>query len=573
MNRGVGESVDGAEEPRAPFASRDAAHRARRLAMHSVAAVLLALPVLRMIDIVLGGTALQHADYWIMLPDITTKSGGLDVGGLFVFQNEHPVVVAKLIYWLNIRLFAGSNIALGLIDIALVVGQLVIIALMLRRSAFDRLQALIVLVVASVLLFNLVGTWNFVKAMSGTAWLSANLFALAAVYLRGRDHRVWAGAAAVLTSISYGTGIAIWPALIVMGASRRPWRDAWREWPYAIGALATFAWYQTGPAANDRSLSLYIVKVTAAIFGFVFGFDHELVRLIGYAGLVGIPLVIGAMVARSRMEGTSLWVGVATYGFVATTVIGFGRAEFTRAFGLQDRYYSLPALAWLGLFGLVALAVQQLWAPPGGEGPGSSRHRLTATALVAAMAVVVISGTAVAGRGHADALTAPDELQDMREIALRLGLADNSSYLVGGWAKIGDLTPRLVKMGHYPFTDAWNRDCGLIDTQLAARDDEPTIGGGIRTIRKMLLLPGGLEIKGDFRYDGEVRCVVVTDGERHVLGVAIPGPADPDDRDSGHHRFHGIARRATAYRAFVVAAGNDTPVPIGRDDTPATTDR
>ena len=61
--------------------------------------------------------------------------------------------------------------------------------------------------------------------MSGAAWLSANLFALIAVYLRSRDRRGWAFAVAIVAGVSYGTGLMAWPAVIATGVSRRPLRD------------------------------------------------------------------------------------------------------------------------------------------------------------------------------------------------------------------------------------------------------------------------------------------------------------------------------------------------------------
>ena len=82
-----------------------------------------------MTGVVLGGSPLQNTDYWLMLPRFTSPDGGLDVVGLFHFENEHPVVIPQFIYWLNLRLFAGSNITLGFVVIALVLGQLAVIAL------------------------------------------------------------------------------------------------------------------------------------------------------------------------------------------------------------------------------------------------------------------------------------------------------------------------------------------------------------------------------------------------------------------------------------------------------------
>ena len=86
------------------------------------------------------------------------------------------MVVPQSIYWLNLQLFSGSNIALGLVVVALVVGHLVVVALLLRHSALRPVERMAIFVVASALLFDLTGTWNFSKAMSGTAWRSGSAF-------------------------------------------------------------------------------------------------------------------------------------------------------------------------------------------------------------------------------------------------------------------------------------------------------------------------------------------------------------------------------------------------------------
>ena len=188
----------------------------RRAAPFLVVLVAL-IPPYRMLGQVIGGSALQFADYWLMIPRFTSQDGGLIAGGLFEFQSQ-PVVFPQLVYWLNIKLFAGSNTSLGLFVMALGLGQLFVVGHILRRSSLAAAVQIALFLVASALIFDLNGTWSFAKSMSGTAWLSANLFALVAVLLRGSDRRLLSLVAAVLAAASYGTGIAVWPAV----AAARP---------------------------------------------------------------------------------------------------------------------------------------------------------------------------------------------------------------------------------------------------------------------------------------------------------------------------------------------------------------
>ena len=222
---------------------------------YAVAALLALIPVVRMTRIVLDGSELQHDDYWLMLPRFLNADGGLGLGGLFHFHNGHPVVVPQLLYWLNVHAFSGSNISLGLFVIAIVLGQLVVIALLLRHSALGPVERMVMIVLSSALLFDLTGTWNFAKSMSGAAWFSANLFALVAVYLRSRDRQWPAFVVAILAAMSYGTGIVAWPAVIATGICRRPIKECWREWPYVVGFAATLTWYRLAAPSTTKGFT------------------------------------------------------------------------------------------------------------------------------------------------------------------------------------------------------------------------------------------------------------------------------------------------------------------------------
>ena len=89
--------------------------------------LLAAMPAAWMLMIVWGDTHLQYDDYWRILADTSTPSGGFDLGSLLVFNNEHPVAVPNLLYWANIYLADGSNLWLGTFAVVLVFAQLVVL--------------------------------------------------------------------------------------------------------------------------------------------------------------------------------------------------------------------------------------------------------------------------------------------------------------------------------------------------------------------------------------------------------------------------------------------------------------
>ena len=171
---------DPAEEPRSPGD--------RRRALYPL--LLLAPPMLWMVAIVLGGTRMQYNDYWQMIDGTLREDGWLDIGGLFEFQNEHPVVIAKILFWFNWLLTGGSNITLGLVVITIVAVEGLILSRFVDEPERRTRVGLAVVAAAGVLLFSRQGIHNFFQAMSGAAWFTANLFALAAILARVRERTV-----------------------------------------------------------------------------------------------------------------------------------------------------------------------------------------------------------------------------------------------------------------------------------------------------------------------------------------------------------------------------------------------
>jgi hypothetical protein len=541
------------------------------MAGYVLAGLLALIPVLRMTGVVLDGSGLQHNDYWLMLPRFINPDGGLDIVGLFHFQNEHPIAVPQAIYWLNFRLFSGSNITLGLVDVGLVVGQLVVVVLLVRRSAFRPVERMAVVVVASALLFDLTGTWNFSKAMSGTAWFSANLFALIAVYLRSRDRRGAAFGLAVVAAVSYGTGIAAWPAVIATGVSHRPIRQWWREWPYAVGFVATFAWYQMSGPGNDHGPfdPLEIVRAAASMLGFVLGAHGALGELVGCIALIGVPVLVVGLGLFSRAAGVAGWIGVATFGWLATVELAYGRLAL---FGDQNRYSSLAALTWVGFAALSLYALREI-----ADRLAARNENAAARAtpwLSFAVLVPILLGAITAGRGHADTMLEANTTQELREIALRVGLTDDTRYLVRPFGSERPIRDLLIETGHYPFVDDWDLDCGLLgeDLDVPQGTPEPPTTGEVLSGGPAPALPGAIEITGRVFDDRPIRCIVITNDQDLVVGAAAVG-ADPS-RIVGQARRQpsGTGFRALApsgedkYFAYVILDRSVTPRLLGEFD-------
>ena len=90
--------------------------------------LLAVVPALRMLWLIRDAPRLPYADYWPMLDTVLRRDGGLDLGGVVELRNEHPVVAAKLMYWLNAHATSGSNGSLGRVVVLIVVLQVILVA-------------------------------------------------------------------------------------------------------------------------------------------------------------------------------------------------------------------------------------------------------------------------------------------------------------------------------------------------------------------------------------------------------------------------------------------------------------
>jgi hypothetical protein len=481
--------------------------------------------VLRMTWAVLEGSRLQYADYWRMIETLLQPDGTLSVPGLFTFSNHHFIAFAQLLYWMNIKLFAGSNIALGLIDVVIVCCTLGLLGLMIRRLALDLTLRFALFGLTGALLFSLSGAWNFIYGMSGAAWLSANLFVVAAIFLRSTNRNITAIVAALLATMSYGTGIFAWPAIIATGAVQRDFSQWWREWPYAVGFLVSIVVVTSlsnsagGTSSNDY---LIIARLAAAFLGSSVGLAGVWAEIAGWFALAAVPLLALWLTFFLRSPAHAGWVGLALYGWCAILVITKGRAVFMAEHGYQGRYYSIAALTWLGLSVMMILLGKTLATSGRTRGDTS---RLFQSVFPWVWLVPLTVGALVSGIGQLEARKERAVSQALGEIALQLDVVDGSVGYLEGFTdntKPFDSTRRLEAVGHYPFVEGWDLDCGLLGqtletTTLHRRGGELTKvvpERGLESVKRIrAILPGENAVKG------AIRCVVVIDPAGRVVGA------------------------------------------------------
>lgn len=460
------------------------------------------------------GTVVQFFDYWDMLDVAVKGSGWPSVRGLVRVHNGHMVVVPKALYWVNTHLTGGSNIALGYLVVAVVVAQVAVLALLVpRRAQAHPVAAGALVVVSGALLLSPQGAWSFLLAMSGTAWLLANGFAIAAIWAARRGNPVLAAGAAALSALSYGTGVWAFPAALLVGvvASPRTWR---RQWPIAAGGAVMAVVYLIARRAEDEpgaptATVIDTLRFSARSVGsLVAAADGAAALWIGVLAMAAAgPLAVAAVRASARAAAP--WVGVLAYGLLSTLAIAYGRAALFPPG--TSRYSSLGALVWIGLAGLLVVVVGR-------------------SVLAAVPLAVLAVATTLHGGDQVEALHNQSVRQGNLANAFQVGAADGSA----AWMPLGEvphITGKLRSIGHHPFDGRWDGDCGLLGSEVDPDDASDLAAVGARGA--VLSQGEGAQVRGTV-VEGwvatggrEVRCLVATDAGGVVVGVGAHGYSRP----------------------------------------------
>lgn len=539
----------GVEAPAGPrTASERLTVRLRRVQPAALVQLLAIVPLLVMIDVVLNSSELPWFDYWEGFTRYTTPDGGLKPLDLLFFANGHVVAVPALIQWVNFQLTGGLGHALGFFVIATVVAQFFLLRSFLPRpSELGAWWHSLLVVAIAVLLFAPQGAWNFSRSASGAAWLTANLLTIIAMAFATRGRYLAAIPFAGLASLTYGTGLMAWPALVVIAVLRGNWGR--RSWATVAGLAATFVTYLiarpdgTG-AGSDGFAPNDVARRVLQVLGSVLSPDPELAPIAGAIGL-GLAgfLVVVCWRDRALRQQAIPFIALAVYASLAAALIGLARGGLhDDELGVASRYASLSILLWISVLVLFTL-----------------RYRHDARAWIVGFVV-----TALAFASGQPTLTAMSESslnQNELAIAMRLGLANGYLY-----APPPETIPMFKRIGHYPFTSSYDEDCGLVGKRIdstSVQQPKPGTTGHLDRFEPALN-PQSVRMSGWFgSREGKVKCVVITDTSLRVIGASAVGYERPDlaeatptgDIDLG---FVGVAPGGDEYRALAIVDGEES---------------
>lgn len=474
--------------------------------------VLAALPLLGMLLEVARAPRLHFLDYWSFLDQATARDGSLDWTGVFGYHNGHPMIIPRLLFWLDARYLGGSNQAAGLLTVLL--SACVVLALYrLLPAGLGGTPRAALLAGFSFAFFAPSMLDLYGIGMSGLSWLPALLAGVLAL-IQARAGRTWAAVAlALLACLCHGTAFALWPALALIA-----WLRADRVWrvllPLVIGVAAVGFWLLTAetdaspPAAAPIGPDSY-AGVFASLLGQLWSPHLDaLAYLTGALTAAGLVLVLHTAV-RARRESTvdPALPALALFTLLVAIMIAATRTSAGNGIGLSARYAGISALAICVL--LAALL------------PRLQPRQLIGACLTAALVTYAVAP------GKATQIRESYAEQPVLAVAMRVGAVRTIESLQ---AVPRAVLPRLAKLGAYPFSPDFTLGCGL-----------PLELGSVVDLATVPLLPGPpgtggsagqveTPVKGDSLIGGwavvegrQPDCVLVTDAAGKVVGGGAVG--------------------------------------------------
>ncbi|SDC13354.1 hypothetical protein [Actinokineospora iranica] len=487
------------------------------------------VPVLLALAEVFRAPRLNFNDFWLVLGMTTRPDGAFDISKTTTLMQGQPMELVSIVYWLDARLFAGSNQALGVFTVLLSLAALAAMAAMLRTRFTGRTRVA-VLAGLSALVFSSAAITYFGIGMMGAWWLLGLTPAVIAIAFAHHGRTLPATVFGALACLGHGTGLPVWAALVLVAWLRRDSR--WRLLVPAIaGAVTATLWLLapggTGPKRPDVIGADTLLATTLATLGKIWSSASPDLAILAGALTAAILAAIATTLAAERLRPAEPtrphdagWAGLAAHTAIAAAMIGVSRGGYGTAEGLAPRY---AALSLLFTAAVLVLALSR--------GPRTVRAHAVPITLAVALASYGI------GTGNAAETRRQYPFTPTLAVAMRLDAPHMISRNYAYPGHIGILRTLRV----YPFTDDFTLGCGGPELghhiDLATVRDLPGPGAGTTTVGH-IETPGGVtgdtDISGWAMINGEqAACVLVVDPAGTVVGGGATGLPRRDIITSG----------------------------------------
>lgn len=466
--------------------------------------LLVSSPAWLMLSLVLQGSETQFGDYFGMLGQLFDSDGFVPLG-LLEHQNEHLVTIPKIIYLVNILLFDGSNISLGVFVWLSALATVFLLLLALEELHPRRSFLKYSLRFATFLLvFPVAAIHNFVYSMSGTAWILSNLFSVLAVSLAARGKTIPAAISALAATLSYGTGLAAWPALAVVLILKRKWGFS-QFLALIIGfAAVIFERGSSSPVPHHPQLAsnpLEVLRQLLIYSGSILSNDIELSLLFGFVLVTVFFVGVSQAIGSKELGWHQLAAfGVGTFALISILLFSISRLGFGGGIA-PSRYMTLIGLLTLSsLFLFSAFQIKKT------------------VKVVGTLAVLIFTGTS-----SVSALSGYEQrVAELNLNAIEMRMDSAEGQVFGYRTGTSEI---LSSLSHFPF----NKSGDSFFCDVLSREISVTTGFESNRIRGYF---DGLEESDEnldtFRaygwlYPSDVECLLIVDKHSRVVGAAVPG--------------------------------------------------
>jgi len=287
--------------------------------------------------------------------------GRLRLGVFWEFQNEHRIVLPRLILYGLIAATGWQRQIIMAVNLGIALGTFALIFAAIRRTVGAHTAAFLGVPLA-LLLFSFAQFENWLFAFQTNFILAGFGIGMALWGLlprpgRGGADRAFAVAVAgaSIASLSTLAGLLTWVAFLPAMWWRGPRRLAlWYAVAVAIG-IPYFSGFpgRAGGGASLGDIAHYALAYLGAPLGYP---SVPLATAYGMLGLGLLGLVTGLIWWRGWLDApTSAWLGLVLLGLGSMVLTTAGRAGLGADQALASRYQSFSTLFWVGLLVLAFL--------------------------------------------------------------------------------------------------------------------------------------------------------------------------------------------------------------------------
>lgn len=350
-------------------------------------------------------SSLPDSDYWGNISGIVTDTGvRLSLDQLFRHNNEHIVVIPKLIYAANYLVSSGSNTGLIVYSLAVGVACTALLLFLASETLIDTpWRLLLCAVLFPLVMFSAKLTHSYFLGMSGTIWLTADLFVILSAAALARavsnESAGWLALsllAAVLGVLAYSTGIYMLIVLVVLCLAKllRPQLPGPNSRPALLGAMCVAVLllglgvaFRNAPKAKPDFAFDFLGLAQFVLIYLGNAFTTGPIRLVAGALILGAGIAsIWRLASERRIKDSLLWVILFFFAPFNALMTGIGRLGYGVKIAATSRYQSVTAITLIATIVLVLAALPKA---------ASSRREaiwrnLTFGALLACAAIIAL---------------------------------------------------------------------------------------------------------------------------------------------------------------------------------------